>query len=356
MWKDYLSFFRQEQKGFVFLITLIIILFLFRLGLPFLSASDAILVTKDDSFFEDVFPSHPEPEINIPVKSIPDFDPNNISKSFLVEIGIHEWVAQNWVNYLSKGGVFNDASDVGKVYGIDSAILAKLQPYMFISKNEQKISKYNQSSDKNSEYNQFIDLNKTSKGDLLSLGWSNSMIDTLFFWLKNYWVPQRYNASHLKLWSADSLHRLQQNLLARKQELKSEKMFVLDMNKADTSEWDLLKGVGPVISKRIVAYRKKLGGFYSSDQLLEVYGISPILVNDILTYLTVDSLAIKRLDINKASLRQLRDHPYLDFYKAQALVEERKKRGRFASTQELLELKVFNDAKWEKAQRYLVVN
>ena len=255
-----------------------------------------------------------------------------MSYTFLVEIGINARVANNWVNYLSKGGVFFDVSDVARVYGIDSALFVALQPYMYISQNQQEGVKPIKLFDPNFDDNQLIDLNKSSNEFLLKLGWSKSMIDTLLNWSQSNWFPQRVRISKLRDWNTDSLQILRVKLVPKKS-MSSTKVFVLDMNHADTSEWDLLKGIGPVLSKRIVAYRNKLGGFYSPDQLLEVYGISPILVDDLRPFLIVDAMAIIRHDINKATIRQLREHPYIDFYNAQALVEERKKRGKFASIQ-----------------------
>ncbi|MEM9858315.1 MAG: helix-hairpin-helix domain-containing protein, partial [Bacteroidota bacterium] len=45
-----------------------------------------------------------------------------------------------------------------------------------------------------------------------------------------------------------------------------------DINEADTTQLKQLKGIGSVFSRRILKYRKLLGGFVTSDQLSEVYG------------------------------------------------------------------------------------
>ena len=47
-----------------------------------------------------------------------------------------------------------------------------------------------------------------------------------------------------------------------------------DLNEVDSVWLTSIHGIGPVLSKRLVKYRKLLGGFNSIDQLKEVYGLS----------------------------------------------------------------------------------
>lgn len=52
--------------------------------------------------------------------------------------------------------------------------------------------------------------------------------------------------------------------------------LAIDINTATAEELAReLVYVGPVKAQRIVEYRKKIGGFVSPEQLLEVYGIGP---------------------------------------------------------------------------------
>jgi competence protein ComEA len=50
---------------------------------------------------------------------------------------------------------------------------------------------------------------------------------------------------------------------------------VVDLNRATARELEALRGVGPVLAERIVETRRRLGGFRSVDQLLEVKGVGP---------------------------------------------------------------------------------
>ena len=49
----------------------------------------------------------------------------------------------------------------------------------------------------------------------------------------------------------------------------------IDLNSADEAALDALPGIGPATAKAIVAYRESHGPFTSVDQLLEVRGIGP---------------------------------------------------------------------------------
>jgi len=59
----------------------------------------------------------------------------------------------------------------------------------------------------------------------------------------------------------------------RKTEIKeTRKKVLVDLNDADSVTLLTLYGIGPSFAKRIIKYRNLLGGFYSKNQLLEVYG------------------------------------------------------------------------------------
>ena len=47
---------------------------------------------------------------------------------------------------------------------------------------------------------------------------------------------------------------------------------LIELNLADSLQLVSLPGIGPGYTKRIIKYREKLGGFYSVEQLSEVYG------------------------------------------------------------------------------------
>lgn len=64
---------------------------------------------------------------------------------------------------------------------------------------------------------------------------------------------------------------------------------LIDLNTASVAELDELPGIGEVIGGRIIEYRQVNGPFTSVDQLSNVEGISPRLVDEIRPYVTVSS-------------------------------------------------------------------
>lgn len=98
---------------------------------------------------------------------------------------------------------------------------------------------------------------------------------------------------------------------------------MVELNSADTTRLKQLRGIGSGYAKMIVAYREKLGGFYSSAQLLEVYKFPDETYQKIKNQLKVDTTLIKKININTATVKELKSHPYISYYQALSIVENR---------------------------------
>lgn len=132
-------------------------------------------------------------------------------------------------------------------------------------------------------------------------------------------------------------------------------VITVELNAADTAQLKRLRGIGDVLAKRIVAYRSKLGGFSSVNQLKEVWGISPEVAQKIIPYLTVDVSKVKKIPINKSGIDRLKNHPYINFYRAKAIYEYRKNNGKITSIEECktIDDESLNPQFWEKIEPYL---
>ncbi len=127
--------------------------------------------------------------------------------------------------------------------------------------------------------------------------------------------------------------------------------IVVELNTADTAQLATVAGRG--LAKRIVSYRKMLGGYHSTAQLSEVYDMTNEKLTALLPHLTIDTTKIRRINVNRASVEQLKRHPYINFYQAKAIYELRRAKQRLNAIDELRHLEEFSPADIEKLTHYL---
>lgn len=129
----------------------------------------------------------------------------------------------------------------------------------------------------------------------------------------------------------------------------------IELNSADTSDLKQLRGIGSGYAKRIVKYREQLGGFCRSEQLLEIYGFSQELYEKVAPNIIIDPENVRKINLNTATLDQLKRHPYLDYYQAKAIVKYREVGNRFTVVSDLLKVNLIYDDTFEKLKPYLSV-
>ena len=131
------------------------------------------------------------------------------------------------------------------------------------------------------------------------------------------------------------------------------KPLTVELNSADTTTLMLLHGIGPTYARRITQYRERLGGFVDEHQLLEVYGISPELLEHIAPHITLDAENIQRMPINSIPLKQLIRHPYIEYYQARDIVRLRDRGIRFRSADDLRTVPSMTDSVLQRLLPYL---
>jgi DNA uptake protein ComE-like DNA-binding protein len=137
---------------------------------------------------------------------------------------------------------------------------------------------------------------------------------------------------------------------------KPSPVLVIEMNRADTLEWRSLNGIGKVLSKRIVKYRERLGGFVRKEQLTEVYGIDERLYNQLSQNLSVEPTDLIQLNVNRATAKTLIAHPYIkDWDAANAIVNYRRANGAFTDLNTLYYLRALDSITVNKLIPYLTL-
>ena len=124
---------------------------------------------------------------------------------------------------------------------------------------------------------------------------------------------------------------------------------VLNLNHADTTELKKIPGVGSGIARSIVNYRQRLGGFHRIEQLQEIH----LDYRQLQAWFTVTPSEIRRINLNRVGIERLRNHPYINFYQAKALVEYRKKRGTLHNLKPFALYEEFTESDLERLSRYV---
>ncbi|WP_420580244.1 ComEA family DNA-binding protein [Reichenbachiella sp.] len=128
-----------------------------------------------------------------------------------------------------------------------------------------------------------------------------------------------------------------------------------DVNLADTTQFQIVKGIGPVLSSRIVKYRDMLGGFTSTDQLKEVYGIQDEVYERMLNHFDVLIPSAKKININQDSISFLSKHPYLSYKTSRAIIKYRLQHGDYQSVDEIKKIHTISDSLFRRIAPYLKV-
>lgn len=228
------------------------------------------------------------------------FNPNTADSATLLTLGLSERVCSNIVKYRRAGGTFRKADDVARIYGLDSATFQRIRPYILIPQERQK----NES--------------------------------------KRRWVEYGERQT------ADSAQR-QESPYKAYMENKLPEGSLVNVNTADTTLLIRIPGIGPYFAQRIVSYRQKLGGYYSMEQLYEIENL-PENLGD---WLYIDDMPCRKIRVNHASLKELRDHPYIGYYRARAIMDIRKNDGRVRNIRQLSFLDEFSDADIARLEPYL---
>ena len=220
------------------------------------------------------------------------FDPNILKADGWRKLGLKEKTIQTIQNYLSKGGKFRKPEDLQRVYGLRQNEYERLAPYIKI---EDIVARKN-----------FESLTKT-----------NSELQPT----KN--ITSRYS--------------------------------IIDINTADTTAFILLPGIGSKLAGRIVNFRDKLGGFYSVEQVKETFGLPDSTYQKIKQYLKLDNPLVKRININTATIDELKAHPYIKYGLANPIVAYRNEHGLFSKIEDVKKVMVVTGEVYNKIVKYLIV-
>ena len=134
---------------------------------------------------------------------------------------------------------------------------------------------------------------------------------------------------------------------------KKSSFTLVEINTADSATLDSLPGIPPFLARRIVKYRNLLGGFARKEQLLEVYGLDSLTYDRIEKRITVDTLQLRKINVNSCDEYTLAHHPYLTRQEAGAVIFYREHFGRISDLNVLRTQHVLPEKTFRRVSLYL---
>jgi len=376
--KDFFNYSSSERKGSIALIVLLILVLsgywlidVFKISskVDYVNLSEEIksLTKIDNSLHQEV-------------KGIQyfEFNPNEINEESWMLLGFSEKQTQSIVKYREKGGYFYKKEDLKRLYVVDDSLYILLEPYIVLEGKSKPKSNYSANKcyfvkltkDTVPVYEGFSELAKVvcnKKNGVYSYytGGFSSVERAKEVQLEA--VSLGFNTTEVKLLSCDFgfvINKSKTDNKYKKNEfgkgnttsLKSElNNFKVKINAADTAGFKSLKGIGPYYSIKIVKYRKALGGFTSVEQLKEVYGILPEMIDQNVNRLILDSVNIVKININTCETADLKKHPYISWNIANSIVQIRKSREAYKTIEEIKKSDLVNAEIYRKIAPYLKI-
>lgn len=133
----------------------------------------------------------------------------------------------------------------------------------------------------------------------------------------------------------------------------SAQLSKLDFADADSVVLQVVPGIGQVMAGRVIKFRDNVGGLHSKEQLLDVYGMTPEVMEKVFDYFLFKSEINNKLAINLLDANSLAKHPYINFGSAKVIVAYREQHGAYTTAEDLLQIKIFNEEWLERLKPYL---
>jgi competence protein ComEA len=232
-----------------------------------------------------------EPELSLVKPFFFNFDPNRLSESNWLKLGLSYKQIKVIRNYESKGGKFYKKEDLKRIYSISEKQYIMLEPFIVI-KNADELSN-----------------KETFKTKIRSAAISDQ-------------IPRP----------------------------------AIEINAADSLELERIRGIGPAFALRIIKFRRRLGGFYRKEQLLEVYGMDSLRYDQLKDQIQVNTGLIRRLNMNTFTFEEIRHHPYLTYKQMNAIIQYRTQHGLYKSIDDLRKIAILNEEIIRKIEPYFSFN
>ncbi|MDC0230502.1 helix-hairpin-helix domain-containing protein [Aureispira] len=385
--KDFLYYTKSERNAVLILLFIIIALFIFPFLKSFFSVDQVVDFTEweqdviafekaltqistENRFYRSYEYHNSRQKAASESRNLDPFifDPNNVTITELKKMGLPQNTIRSIINYRSKGGQFRTKETLKKIYTLSEEHFQQLLPFIEIEKK----TKWHNNLKKGEAIGKPLpipfdfDPNTASAETFEELGLAPNTIRSIVnyrskggqFRIKEdfkkiYTLPDsiyKHIYSHI--------HIVELPEFKYKNSYKKKSCYNIDINTASSDDFQQFTGIGPSYANRILKLKDALGGFVSIDQISELYKLPDSTFQLMRPYLFCDSPLIRKININIATVEELKAHPYLRWFHAKAIVKYRETEGYWKSVELLQILTEFDDAKgtYERIRPYLKVN
>lgn len=134
----------------------------------------------------------------------------------------------------------------------------------------------------------------------------------------------------------------------------SKEIVVKDINDATAEDLIAIYGIGEGLSTRILKMKEALGGFVSMEQMNDIWGLSPEVIEALQQHFKVTTMpAITKINVNTASLKELMKLPYFRYPLAREIITYRSMNNGISAPEDLAKIKDFPVEKLKIITLYL---
>lgn len=245
------------------------------------------------------------------------FDPNTATAEELQQLGLAPFQVRNIIKYRSKGGVYHSPMDFARLYGLTRKQYRALEPYITIGDDYEPASTL-------ASVQAYIAQKEADKQA------AHAAYEA--YKAQNTYKPNKGN-------DRDTL----------RYPLKLKVGEHINLVTADTTQLKKVPGIGSGWARAILNYGKRLGGYVAVGQLQEIEGFP----EETLPYFSIANPQTEKINLNTATLAQLRKHPYVNFYQAKAICDYRRLKGKLTNLSQLHLLKDFTSEAIERLRPYV---
>lgn len=288
------------------------------------------------------------------------FDPNTVTYEELREMGVGRYEAVSLIKFRTAGKVFRIVEDVALCYGISDSAYAALKPYIRIGeayriqpRSEAKYGLKRADTPPRLAPAPFR-IDTVSAAYLRAIGaFTKRQAEAFIRWRDRNGFRDMEEVRACYVVDDSVATALEPYILFPERDCSPWEVPV-ELNRADSAALRRVVGIGEKTVVSILAYRKRLGGFYRVEQLAEVRGVTESNYEKILQQICCDSNEIQKIDINFVAPNVLSSHPYMAPRTLRRLLKQRQLKGGWKSTEELIEANILTEEEAARLRPYLV--